>query len=386
MNGSVAPSSGDRPSTGKLRLLLAEDERSHRDFLHEVLAEEYEVELATNGEEAWTAVQQRVPDLILADVQMPALDGLGLLRRLRGDGRSASVPVVLMTANNRKEVLLEALAAGLDDFLLKPFLPLELLARLRCQRRMIDLRQAATERIARQEAEAVERAKNHFLASLSHELRTPLTPVYFTLSLLMRKKGLPPDLYKGLETIQRNVEAETRLINDLLDFSHLAHGELALDKAPLDLHVCLLQAVEDSRADLAAKDLRFTVNLDAGRHQLFGDATRLRQVFWHLLQNAAKFTPARGQVSLRSSNDGEDIVVEVSDSGQGIPAEDLPKIFRAFEHESSQPGRLDAGLGLRLTVSRALVAAHEGQLTAASAGTNQGATFRVCLNTAKHSD
>ena len=216
MNGSVAPSSGDQPSTGKLHLLLAEDERSHRDFLHELLAEEYEVELATNGEEAWTAVQQRVPDLILADVQMPALDGLGLLRRLRGDGRTASVPVVLMTSNNRKEVLLEALAAGPDDFLLKPFLPLELLARLRCQRRMIDLRQAATERIARQEAEAVERAKNHFLASLSHELRTPLTPVYFTLSLLMRKKGLPPDLYKGLETIQRNVEAETRLINDLL--------------------------------------------------------------------------------------------------------------------------------------------------------------------------
>ena len=371
---------------GKLRLLLAEDEPSHGNFLHEVLAEEYAVELATDGEQAWAAAQRRVPDIVLTDVQMPGLDGLGLLRRLRGEERTAGVPVILMTANNQKQLLLEALEAGLDDFLLKPFLPLELFARLRCQRRMIELRQTATEQIARQEAEAVERAKNHFLASLSHELRTPLTPVHFTLHLLLRKKGLPPEVYEGLEAIQRNVKAETRLINDLLDFSHAAQGTLALDKAPLDLHACILQAVEDCRADFTAKDLQLTVNLEAGRHRLFGDATRLRRVFWHLLQNAAKFTPPHGRVSLRSANDGEDIVVEVNDGGQGIPAEDLSKIFRSFERGSSQPGRLDAALGLGLAVSQAIVTAHEGQLTAASAGINQGTAFRVCLNTAKHCD
>ena len=384
MNGPVAPSSGDPPSTRKLRLLLVEDEPSQGHFLHEVLAEEYAVELATDGEQAWAAVQRRVPDLILTDVQMPALDGLGLLRRLRGDERTASVPVILLTADNRKETLFQALEAGLDDFLLKPFHPFELLARLRCQRRMIELRRAATEQIARREAEAVEQAKHRFLASLSHELRTPLMPVMFTLYLLQQKKGLPPDVYEGLETIQRNVEVETRLINDLLDVSYTVQGKLAMDKDLQDLHVCILQAVEDCRADLAAKDLHFTLSLEARRHRLLGDARRLRQVFWHLLQNAAKFTPGQGKVSLRSANDGEDIVVEVSDSGQGITAEELPRIFRPFEHGGPQPERLDAGLGLGLAVSHAIVDAHEGQLTAASAGPNQGATFRVCLNTAKH--
>ena len=126
------------------------------------------------------------------------------------------------------------------------------------------------------------------------------------------------------------------------------------------------------------------MDLHAGRHWLLGDAIRLRQVFWHLLQNAAKFTPPHGEVSLRSVNEGEDnILVEVADSGQGIVPEDLPRIFRPFEHGSLPPQQPDRGLGLGLAVAHAIVTAHEGALTVVTPGSNQGSTFRVSLNTAK---
>ena len=129
-----------------------------------------------------------------------------------------------MTARHQRDFLFQALEAGMDDFLLKPFHPLELLARLRCHWRMIALRRQAAEKIAREAAGEVEQAKNPFLSSLSHELRTPLTPVHFALHALRQKQGLPTDVYEGLAMIQRNVEAETRLINDLLDVSHIVHG------------------------------------------------------------------------------------------------------------------------------------------------------------------
>ncbi len=381
MNGPTALCSGWSPSPEKPRLLLAEDEPSLRTFLCELLQEEYTVEAITNGEQAWAAVQRQLPDLILSDVQMPLLDGLGLIRRLRADARTASVPLIIMTANNQKDTLFEALEAGMDDFLLKPFHPLELLARLSCQRRMIALRREATEKIARQEAVVVEQAKNRFLACLSHELRNPLAPVPFALHLIDQTEGLPAFVYEAVGVVRRGTETETRLINDLLDVSQIVHGKLSLNVEPIDLHDCLGQAIKDCREDYGPKGLKLKMELTAEMHQVSGDFARLQQVFCHLLQNAGKFTPANGTISVRSANDGEDIVVEVQDSGVGIAAEDLSKIFVPFEHGCTEKERVYGGLGLGLTIAHAIITAHDGQLTVESPGTGQGATFRVCLNT-----
>ena len=386
MNGNSAFLLGQQPSLENPRLLVVENEASYSAFLRELLEAEYEVEVAENGEQAWATVQRRLPDLLLTDLAMPLLDGLGLTHRLRADARTASLPIILMTANNQRERLLQALEAGVDDFLLKPFHPLELLARLRCQRRMIALRREAIEEVARKEAEAAVQAKNRFLACLSHELRTPLTPVTLALYLINQKKGLPESVYEGLETIRRNVETEKRLINDLLDYSQIALGELGLSMEPTDLHDCLGQALKECREEFAAKHLKLTVSLSAERHQVRGDAARLKQVFCNLVQNAVKFTPERGNIGVKSANDGDDIVVEVEDDGLGIAAEALPKIFRSFEHGSVERERVYGGLGLGLAIAQAIVTAHEGQLTAASPGLDHGATFRLCLNTKKALD
>ena len=145
-------------------------------------------------------------------------------------------------------------------------------------------------------------------------------------------------------------------------------------------------ALTEYQEEFAAKHLHLTVNLTAANHQVLGNAIRLRQVFGHLLRNAGKFTPEQGTVTVHSANDGEDIVVEVIDTGFGIAPEVLPKIFLPFEHGAAERDQIHGGLGLGLTVAHAIVTAHGGQLTAESPGLNRGATFRVCLNTKKHPD
>ena len=239
--------------------------------------------------------------------------------------------------------------------------------------------QVIVEQGAREEAESANRAKDRFLAVLSHELRTPLTPVQMALHLIERTRGLPASVYQGVEMIRRNVAVEVQLIGDLLDVSRIVHGKLELHRERLDLHECLRDALEVCREDFTAKDLHVTVKLDAERHRVVGEAARLQQVFWNLLRNAAKFTSAGGAITVRSSNADKEIVVEVADTGCGIPADALPKIFDPFEQGDPSRARVYGGLGLGLAISHAIVASHHGKLTVESPGHGRGATFRVTL-------
>jgi two-component system CheB/CheR fusion protein len=241
----------------------------------------------------------------------------------------------------------------------------------------------AAERAARQEAEAANAAKDRFLAVLSHELRTPLTPMRLALVTLQSEPTLSAADQEALELIDRNVELETQLIDDLLDVNRIVHGKLTLQCVPVDLHACVRQALEVSEGDFRAKNLELNVALQAELHQVLGETARLQQVFWNLLKNAAKFTPAGGRVTVRSYNltggDEPKIALEVADTGIGMEPAMLAKIFEPFEQGSPDLARRYGGLGLGLTIARNLVDAHGGQLRAASAGQGRGATFTVEL-------
>ena len=203
----------------------------------------------------------------------------------------------------------------------------------------------AAEQAARAEAEAAGQAKDHFLAVLSHELRTPLTPVTLAVHMLARTPGLPPAAYRALDTIQRNVQVEAHFIDDLLDLTKIAHGKLEIVREPMDLHETLQRAVEVSAGDLEGKNQQITVSLEAGEHQMQGDATRLQQAFWNLLKNASKFTPKGGAIHVASRNEPGRIIVEVSDTGIGFDAEVATRIFDAFSQASLEVTRQFGGLG-----------------------------------------
>jgi PAS domain S-box-containing protein len=232
---------------------------------------------------------------------------------------------------------------------------------------------------ARPLAEQAGRAKDRFLAVLSHELRTPLTPVALTATAMEMDPDLPARFRPEVSMIRRNVELETRLIDDLLDLNRAMTGKLRLDLRPCRLHEIITLAAETVRSDMLERRIALSLVLTAPDDRVEADAARLQQVFWNLLKNAAKFTPESGRVTVTSRSEGSRAIVEVTDTGRGISPESLHRIFEPFEQEDAHVTRRFGGLGLGLAIARSIVELHGGAISARSPGENRGATFSVSL-------
>ncbi len=233
---------------------------------------------------------------------------------------------------------------------------------------------------AKQQAEEANRAKDEFLAMLSHELRTPLTPVLMTIAALRRDSDVNERFRRDLEVMQRNVELEALLIDDLLDLTRIAHGKFELHHEAVDIHASIDHAIGISQADLTKKDLAMTRNFEAREHHCWADAARLQQVFWNLVKNAVKFTPAGGKLEVRTHNDADHfITIEVADNGIGIDPALQSRIFDAFEQGGRSVTSKFGGLGLGLAISKRVIDLHHGSITVQSGGLDQGATFIIKL-------
>ena len=228
---------------------------------------------------------------------------------------------------------------------------------------------------ARSEAEAANRIKDEFLATLSHELRTPLTSLLGWSSVLREAKRDEKVLHQGLEAIDRNARVQAQLIDDLLDVSRIVSGKLNLDVRPLDLASVARAAINVVRPAADAKSITLDYSDEPGLGAISADSARLHQIIWNLLSNAVKFTPHGGKISVRVGHDGSDACVIVSDTGQGIEPEFLPRVFDRFRQADSSTTRSFGGLGLGLAIVRHLVELHGGTVSAESEGVKKGATF-----------
>jgi PAS domain S-box-containing protein len=228
--------------------------------------------------------------------------------------------------------------------------------------------------------QAANRAKDQFMAALSHELRTPLTPVLATLMTWEVSDELPPSLRSGVEMLRRNVQLEARIIDDLLDLTRITKGKLSLNPEVVDAHDLIENVVAMYRSDINAKHLTLSEDLDAKRYHVNADSARLQQVFANILNNAIKFAEPNGRIRIITANDSEgNLQISFADDGIGIAQDALERIFTPFEQETAEITRRYGGLGLGLAVSKSLVEAHGGNLTAASAGPNLGSAFTVTL-------
>src|SRR6266581_3458720 len=235
------------------------------------------------------------------------------------------------------------------------------------------------ERQARTEAEAATRARDTFLATVSHELRTPLSPI-LSWARMLQKGTLDADKTRhALETIERSARSEAQLIEDLLDVSRIIAGKLRLDVRPVDLVPVIRAGIAVVQPAADAKNIRVQAILDPEAGTVAADPERLQQVAWNLLSNAVKFTPKGGCVQVVLKRLHAHVEVAVSDTGQGIRPQFLPRIFRRFEQADSSTTRAHGGLGLGLAIVRHIVELHGGSVHAESAGPGKGAVFTVKL-------
>ncbi len=235
-----------------------------------------------------------------------------------------------------------------------------------------------SERAARSSAERASFLKDEFLATLSHELRTPLNAILGWTQLLRAGDGEPGDMREGLETIERNARAQTRIIEDLLEMSRIISGKTRLDVQTTDLAGVIEGAIDALRPAAAAKNVRIVKVLDPVQ-PISGDPARLQQVLWNLLANAIKFTPKGGRVNVVLQRVNSHVEIVVSDNGEGIAPEFLPYVFDRFRQQDASQTRHHSGLGLGLSIVKNLVELHGGSVRVQSDGPGKGATFTVAL-------
>src|SRR6058998_1617854 len=230
--------------------------------------------------------------------------------------------------------------------------------------------------------ETANRTKDHFLAMLSHELRTPLTPVISTLESLEIEPAQKDDTKSALAMIRRNIELETQLIDDLLDFTRIARDKMQLRFGPVDAHLAISNVVEICRAEAASKQLDVHLNLRASTYNVAADAAKFQQIIWNVLKNAIKFTPEEGEIAISSLNPSPEVLtISVRDTGIGIDPEVMRRIFEPFEQGNRSFERRFGGLGLGLAISKSLAQAHGGTLTVQSDGPDRGSTFLLSMQT-----
>jgi signal transduction histidine kinase len=229
------------------------------------------------------------------------------------------------------------------------------------------------------EISAMSTSEDGVLSMVSHELRTPLTAVLAYARLLGSGRLDSARMMNAIHTIQRNAEAMGRIIDDLLDVSGLIGGHVSIEPAPVDLVAVVEGALDDVRPAAEAGGLHLRLTRSAAPVAVAGDALRLQQVVANLLANAIKFTPPGGHVEVQLGSGASGVEIRVSDTGQGISAEFLPRIFDRFARAGDSITRRQGGLGLGLTLVRALVERHGGTVEAESRGPGHGATFTVRL-------
>ncbi|HXC34840.1 MAG TPA: response regulator [Candidatus Acidoferrales bacterium] len=389
-----------------VKVLLVDDDARNLDVLESVLASpDIILVRAQTADEALLRLIGGRFAAILLDVQMPGVDGFELASLIKQRKQTRDIPIIFITAYYLEDKdILCGYQAGAVDYLVKPFNPLILKSKINVfvdlYRKNIELaranqdveraeeamKQANNKLEGRVQERTVElvlanRAKDDFLAMLSHELRTPLGPALLLASESADDPGIPEILRRRFHAIAKHVELEARLIDDLLDLTRIANGKLHLERRPVVVHSAIEDAVAIVEEEIKRKQIFIGLNLKAENCAIFGDPTRVRQIFWNIIRNAVKFTPAGGQITVETFSDAGNgrLSVKVTDTGIGLTAKEINSIFDAFSQGelSDLNGHHFGGLGLGLTIARRLVELQAGTIRAESPGRNQGATFTI---------
>jgi signal transduction histidine kinase len=420
----------------KVNILLVDDQPARLLTYQSVLSElGQNLVCARSGVEALDKLMREEFAVVLLDVSMPEMDGFEAARLIHDHPRFEKTPIIFVTGVHVTDLdRLKGYKVGAVDYVFIPVVPeilrskVAVLVELYCKRReMRELNRSlaqANERLAEAnttlqaektrelkdfnaslrranteleranrslQSEVAERAraeqalkeadrhKDEFLAMLAHELRNPLAPI-LTAVQLMRMKPMPdPQLSRSRDVIERQLSHLTRLVDDLLDVARITRGRINLSPEPIELAALIARAVETVQPLIQERGQEFTTEIPAGTLRVNGDPLRLTQALGNVLGNAAKYTGRGGGITLTVCRQGADVEIRVRDTGIGIPAEVLPRIFDLFTQLDRRSDQAHSGLGIGLALVRRLLQMHDGAITAHSEGTGRGSEFVIRL-------
>ena len=402
----------------QVNILIVDDEPKNLTVLESILDDpSYRLVRANSGQEALLALMAEEFAVLVLDVRMPGMTGFELAQIIKERKKTSRVPIIFLTAYYHEDQhILEGYGSGAVDYLHKPVntavlrskvavfaelfskgraleianraLMSEVGERRKAEERLHELNDSldrrVTERTNRLELREAElrdanRRKDEFLATLAHELRNPLAPVRNAIQLLRLKGQATPELQWSTEVMDRQIQAMSRLIDDLMDVSRINQGKIELRREWVTTEDILRDAVESSRPLIDECGHQLVLTLPEQQLSLHADRTRLTQAFMNLLNNAAKYMDRGGRIEVIAQRADSDVVVTVKDTGIGIPGDRLQSVFELFSQVETALTRSRGGLGIGLSLTQRLVEMHGGTVLARSEGTGLGSEFEVRL-------
>lgn len=337
----------------------------------------YKLVIATNGQSAIDMVEKTRPDLVLMDVMMPGMDGYETCEKIKSKKENENIPVIFLTALSEKANIIRGFEAGGVDYITKPFNKEELISRVKTHLELKFTRDELQKNS--NHLQSLNAVKDRMFSVIGHDLRSPLGSVKMTLEYLSEtiEETSTEELKSTIDLLQKTTDEVFSLLENLLGWAKSQSGNLLIAKEPIDLMDLGYKVYLLNKGNLKFKNIDFKLDIQPGTY-IFADLNTITAVFRNLLSNAVKFTPNGGTISLLAKEADDKILIEIRDSGVGIPPENLPKLFDSTKHLTTFGTNRESGSGLGLTLCSDFVKKNDGEIWAEST-VGKGTSFFLRL-------
>jgi len=351
----------------KMKILIVDDDKISVEVLKEFLKNDYNISCVFNGNAVLETVDSFSPDLILLDIIMPDISGFDICEKISSNSKYADIPIIIITAKDDEKDLIKGFEAGAADYIKKPFLPIDVILRIKSVLKM---------RKNYLEIKELNTLKDEFVSMVSHDLKSPLTTISGYCEILLDEKinsNLTEKQKNMILAVYKSSRYQMEIIKNLLNISVLESGKMKIEKKDFLLIEVLNKVLDELKLKMELKSLKTSINFDDNM-EVFGDPNRIGQVLLNLLGNAIKFTNEYGNIIISAHNKNDTAVISVSDDGVGISQEDIKHIFNPYDLYSTQGTKGEKGTGFGLSICMRIINAHNGKIWVES-NEGQGSTF-----------
>jgi signal transduction histidine kinase len=361
MGKGALPPLNDEDLKGSRVLIVDDSAMARRQIQFFLKRDGFDVYEAKSGEEALWLLNEVDPELVLMDVSMDGMDGMEACRRLKEDAANFTLPVIFLSAKGEREEIVRGFQSGAIDYIVKPFHPTESLTRIRTHLRVKKLAQLREKHIL--ELKHLNQTKDRVLRIASHDLRNPLAAIAGLAEFLKEDNGNLNEAQREIvDCIEEAGKSVVSLLNELLDLSALDSGTFSLNRESLNLCDLIHNLVPLFKGEAERKNIRLNFECEEPALELSLDRQQIRRVVDNLISNGIKFTPSGGTVTVRVKSCLRGVLLEVDDTGPGIPEHEAGSLFKEFGKTSNVPTGGEKSTGLGLSICHRIVEAHEGSI------------------------